>query len=257
MNTNSENPVSVIFGATSTLGRATVMTLIENGTDVVAIGRSKAKLDSLGEDLTSLGLSSNKLRGIYVADATDYESHKKLVSDIKENHGKISSFAYFSGIEKTRPFRNLSLEQFDEVFSVNFKGAFSFLNCLVRGSAFSKAGGSIVLVGSVMSLLGQQSKTAYCASKGALVPFAKSLALELAPRKIRVNVVMPALVETEMSDQLFKELPPEARDKILAAHPLGFGQPGDIAEAVNFLVSEKARWITGTEFVVDGGYSAQ
>lgn len=257
MNTNSEKAVSVIFGATSTLGRATVMTLLENGTEVVAIGRSKAKLDALVEELAQLGLSSDKLLGVYVADATDYESHKQLVSEIKEKHGKVSSFAYFSGIEKTRPFRNLSLAQFDEVFSVNFKGAFSFLNCLVRGAAFSKSGGSIVLVGSVMSFLGEQSKTAYCASKGALVPFAKSLALELAPRKIRVNVVMPALVETEMSSQLFKELPREARDKILAAHPLGLGQPKDIAEAVNFLISEKSRWITGTEFVVDGGYSAQ
>ena len=257
MSTSEEKEVSIVFGATSTLGRATVLTLIESGKYVVGIGRSRGKLDALVDQIANAGYPSDEVIKTYVCDAIDFDAHSSVVAEIKKNFGKVNSFSYFPGVEKTRPFRNLTMEQLDEVFSVNFKGAFSFLNCLVKSSVFSKSGGSVVLIGSVMSVLGQQSKTAYCASKGALVPFAKSLALELAPRKIRVNVIMPALVETEMSDQLFKELPPEARNKILAAHPLGFGQPRDIAEAVNFLVSEKARWITGTEFVVDGGYSAQ
>ena len=257
MNINNEKKISIVFGATSTLGKATVLSLIENGAYVIGIGRSQKKLDELIICAKEEGLESNRILKNYISDANDFESHKRIVSEIMQNYGKIETFSYFSGIEKTRPFRNLTIEQFDEVFCVNFKGAFSFLNCLIRRSAFLKSGGSIVLVGSVMSILGQQSKTAYCASKGALVPFAKSLALELAPRKIRVNVVMPALVETEMSEHLFSQLPYESRNKILDAHPLGFGEPQDVADAVCFLLSDKARWITGTEFIVDGGYSAK
>lgn len=256
MNISKKN-ISVVFGATSTLGKATVHSLIHDGLYVVAIGRDKEKLANLSLEVSELIPSVSDALVTYECDALDYSEHEHLVSKIKTEHGKISSFVYFCGTEKTRPFRNLTLEHFDEVFSVNFKGAFSFLNQLVRGSSFAKDGGSIVFIGSVMSILGQQSKAAYCASKGALVPFSKSLALELAPKKIRVNVVMPALVETEMSDQLFREIPLIARDKILADHPLGFGKPEDVANAVNFLVSDKSRWITGSEFMVDGGYSAK
>ena len=257
MTTNKRKSISIIFGATSTLGMATVHALVQDGFYVVAIGRSKEKLAKISAEISELTQPENDALATYECDALDFSEHAQLVSKIKSTHGKISSFVYFCGAEKTRPFRNLTLDHFDEVFSINFKGAFSFLNQLIRASSFAKEGGAIVLIGSVMSVLGQPSKTAYCASKGALVPFSKSLALELAPRKIRVNVVMPALVETEMSAQLFSELPRTARDKILAAHPLGFGRPDDIANAVHFLVSDKSRWITGSEFVVDGGYSAQ
>lgn len=257
MNIINVKPVSVVFGATSTMGKATIRSLLQDGFHVVAVGRDNEKLAQMVLEISNLKLTDNSSLVTYVCDALEFNKHEKVVSDIRDQHGKISSFIYFCGAEKTRPFRNLTLEQFDEVFSINFKGAFSFLNQLIRASLFSKEGGSIVLIGSVMSVLGQQSKTAYCASKGALVPFAKSLALELASRKVRVNVVMPALVETEMSDKLFRDLPPIAREKILAAHPLGFGKPEDIANAVSFLVSDKSRWITGSEFVVDGGYSAQ
>jgi len=83
----------------------------------------------------------------------------------------------------------------------------------------------------------------------------KAMALELAPKKIRVNCVSPAIVETEMTQKMFKELPEDSKSELLAKHLLGFGKPSDISNLVKFLLSDQSRWITGTNLIIDGGYS--
>jgi NAD(P)-dependent dehydrogenase (short-subunit alcohol dehydrogenase family) len=115
---------------------------------------------------------------------------------------------------------------------------------------------SIVFVSSIVGLFGQPGKSAYSASKGALIAASKCLALELASRKIRVNTVLPALVETDMSNKILEGMNEESKNNILKMHPLGFGKPEDVANAIAFLLSSASSWITGVEFVIDGGYSA-
>jgi NAD(P)-dependent dehydrogenase (short-subunit alcohol dehydrogenase family) len=115
---------------------------------------------------------------------------------------------------------------------------------------------SIIYISSIVAILGQPGKTAYSASKGALIAAAKCLALELAPKGIRVNTILPALVETDMSSKILESLSEEGKNNILKMHPLGFGRPIDIANSAAFLLSSAARWITGSEFLIDGGYSA-
>ena len=108
-----------------------------------------------------------------------------------------------------------------------------------------------------MGMVGEPAKIAYSASKGALLAGCRSMALELASKKIRVNCISPAIVRTELSDKLFAELPEGTMDRIKSLHPLGFGSPVDIANACVFLLSDEAKWITGSNLVIDGGYSCQ
>jgi NAD(P)-dependent dehydrogenase (short-subunit alcohol dehydrogenase family) len=108
-----------------------------------------------------------------------------------------------------------------------------------------------------MGLAGKRDLSVYSASKAALSGMARSLAVELAPERIRVNCIAPAFVETGMLDELREFLPPEQFEAVEKAHPLGFGKPRDVANAIAFLVAATGRWITGTTLVLDGGYSAQ
>jgi NAD(P)-dependent dehydrogenase (short-subunit alcohol dehydrogenase family) len=110
---------------------------------------------------------------------------------------------------------------------------------------------------SVAGIVGQPGIAAYASSKAAVLGLTRCLALELAPEHIRVNCVAPAMVKTEMADQLFKSLSPEQVTEIEQAHPLGIGRPRDVAHAIAFLLSDDARWITGSVLVVDGGYTAR
>jgi NAD(P)-dependent dehydrogenase (short-subunit alcohol dehydrogenase family) len=130
-------------------------------------------------------------------------------------------------------------------------------------AAFSKkrshqAGSSIVLVASAAGVVGLAGSTAYSGSKGALIAFARSAALELAGSGIRVNCVAPAYVRTEMLEQTLNTLTPEQLEaRIAATQPLGLGTPLDVAHAIAFLLADTGRWITGSVLAVDGGYTAQ
>ena len=106
-----------------------------------------------------------------------------------------------------------------------------------------------------MGKLGEQFKTIYCASKSSLISGSKAIALELASKRIRCNCILPGIVETEMVQELFDTIPPESKKKVIDSHPLGIGRPEDVAALVAFLLSDESRWITGAEFVIDGGYS--
>jgi NAD(P)-dependent dehydrogenase (short-subunit alcohol dehydrogenase family) len=118
-------------------------------------------------------------------------------------------------------------------------------------------GSGMVLLSSVMGLVGTPMVSVYSGTKSALMGFARSLAVELANQRIRVNCSAPAFVRTEMLGQVKAMLSPERFAALEKAHPLGFGTPRDLANAVAFLLADTGRWITGSTLVVDGGHSAQ
>jgi 3-oxoacyl-[acyl-carrier protein] reductase len=140
---------------------------------------------------------------------------------------------------------------------VNFYAAALLTREFARKRAH-REGGSIVLVASVAGVLGAAARTAYSASKGALIAFAKSAAVELAPAAIRVNCVAPSYVATDMYEKSMAYLTQEQlRALIDSTQPLGLGTPADVAGAIAFLVADTGRWITGSVLAVDGGYAAQ
>jgi NAD(P)-dependent dehydrogenase (short-subunit alcohol dehydrogenase family) len=145
----------------------------------------------------------------------------------------------------------------EHFFKINVIGSVNLTKQVVRFSNFSENGGSIIFISSVMGVTGEIGKTLYSMTKGAIVPMVKSMALELAPKNIRVNAVSPGVVVTPMSKSAVYSKNDEALDKIKNLHPLGLGRPEDIANACAFLLSDAARWITGINLIVDGGYLAR
>jgi NAD(P)-dependent dehydrogenase (short-subunit alcohol dehydrogenase family) len=146
-------------------------------------------------------------------------------------------------------------EDWDQTFAVNVRGLW-LLSRAVLPHMRAAGGGSIVNIGSVLSLVSARNRVAYSASKGAVLSMTRAMALDHAPEKIRVNCICPGIVETEMVARF--NLDERARQQRIGLHPLGsFGQPEDIAEAAVFLASDDSSWITGAAFPVDGGYTAQ
>jgi NAD(P)-dependent dehydrogenase (short-subunit alcohol dehydrogenase family) len=155
-----------------------------------------------------------------------------------------------------RLLRALTPEDVDSVMRINFAAALA-LSAGFRQRGVCAPQGSLVFVASVMGLVGSPARSVYSASKGALIAMTKSLALELAHEGIRVNCVAPGFVRSSMFEELTGTVPPDQIAAIEAAHPLGLGQPRDVAHAIAFLLAQTSRWITGTTLVVDGGYTAQ
>lgn len=239
----------VITGASSGIGREVALLVNKLGAKVSLIGRKKDLLESLIQDL------QGEENQFYEFDVTNFNDIDNLVSRIVTTNGLIDGFVHSAGIEMTRPLRMLKIEHYREVFDINTISALEITKSITKNTNISN-NASIIYISSIVAILGQPGKTAYSASKGALIAAAKCLALELAPKGIRVNTILPALVETDMSSKILASLSEEGKNNILKMHPLGFGSPIDIANSAAFLLSSAARWITGSEFLIDGGYSA-
>ena len=239
----------VITGASSGIGREVALLVNKLGAKVSLIGRKRDLLESLIQDLQG---GENQF---YEFDVTNFNEIDNLVSRIVATNGLIDGFVHSAGIEMTRPLKMLKVEHYREVFDINAISALEITKSITKNCNISP-NASIIYISSIVGILGQPGKTAYSASKGALIAAAKCLALELAPKGIRVNTILPALVETEMSSKILASLSEEGKNNVLKMHPLGFGKPNDIANSAAFLLSSAAKWITGSEFLIDGGYSA-
>jgi NAD(P)-dependent dehydrogenase (short-subunit alcohol dehydrogenase family) len=240
----------LITGASSGIGRQCAISCSRMGATIILIGLETDKLQDTVSQLEGSGHIS------YTQDITEYDKLESIIKESVEKLGPINGFIHSAGIEMSRPLKVLKPENFEKVISVNAIAAFEIIRILSKLKNLPAEGASYVLISSVMGVLGDIANVAYCSSKGALLSAGKAMALELAPRKIRVNCVLPGVVETEMSQQLFLSISEESRNSILKMHPLGLGKPTDIANACIFLLSEASRWITGTNLFVDGGYSA-
>ena len=136
--------------------------------------------------------------------------------------------------------------------NINFNAAVALTRAF-RQKGVAADTGSIVYIASVYGLIGQSGQSIYSASKGALIAMCRSVAMELAKQKIRVNCIAPGHILTEMGEDQRRLLPADRFADIENAHPLGFGEPEDVSNAVAFLLADSGKWITGTTMVVDGG----
>jgi NAD(P)-dependent dehydrogenase (short-subunit alcohol dehydrogenase family) len=240
----------IVTGASSGIGRETAILLSSLNARIVLVGRNEERLRE------TLGRLHGTGHTISVFDLSATDQIVNWMKSLAAQSGPFHALVHAAGKQLTIPARLLSAAALDDLLRANLSSALM----LARGfcqKGCRTAGASIVYISSIMGMVGKPGISAYSASKAALIGMTKSLAIELAPEKLRVNCIAPAFVQTEMLDQIRESLPAEQFAVLEQAHPLGFGTPRDIANAAAFLVAETGRWITGSTLVVDGGYSAQ
>lgn len=240
----------IITGATSGIGKACAIRCSELGAHVVVIGRDDKRLDETYDLLYGEG----HLR--ISADVSDTESIKDIVSKSQSTLGNIDGFIHSAGVSYHKPLHLMNRFDYESMYAVNVLAAFEFCKQISRKGVF-REGASFVLIGSVMASVGATLKVGYCSSKGALVSGMKAMALELANKKIRVNTISPGVIETEMVKRNYAKADDKALANVLNKQVLGLGQPDDVANASIYLLSDASRFITGTDLLVDGGYTAQ
>ena len=242
----------VVTGASSGIGQQCAVSLSEQGAKIIAIGRNEERLS---ETIAQLNKNSDHLK--YSLDLTDYEKVTQWFNDAKEAFGTVDGVVNAAGISPTIPFRAVSPEKMQEAFNINVIAAMNFTKLLCKPSTINKEGASIIFISSVMGNYGEMGKSLYGMTKGALTAGIKSLALEYAPKKIRFNSISPAVVISPMSMSSVYSKDPEALERVKSYHPLGLGEPIDVANATTFLLSPASRWITGTNLIIDGGYTCK
>ena len=250
-----------MFSRDALIGKRIVLTGGSSG-----IGRDAAVfLSSLGAKLLIVGRNSERLK--LTLDQLEGSGHSALECDLSREDdfteilklhakdGLFSSLVHCAGLDAISPLRSTNIRKWEEILRINVTSAMLLSKAFVSRHV-STTESSIVFLGSVMSLVGQPAKSAYCASKAALMGLTKSLSIELAKDRTRVNLICPGMIETEMLQEYRILVGPEKMLALENLHPLGLGTPRDISNAIAYLVSDASRWITGTNLVVDGGYTA-
>ena len=221
------------------------------GANLILLGRNKERLDS-----THRKLVTNSTVNTFLVDITDYQSLEATIKEAVSKTGKLNGIVHSAGISTTLPLRSIKPNTTEYYLRTNVTSAIELARICTKKNHFSNGGGSLIFLSSIMGVVGEIGKTTYSLTKGALIAGTKSLALELAKRKIRVNCISPGVVESPMSKQAIYSENETSRSRVEAMHPLGLGKPEDIANACIYLLSDASRWITGTNFIIDGGYTA-
>ena len=239
----------LVTGASSGIGRETAILLSRLGARVILVSRSREKLERTLLQLEGAGHAVEPL------DLTEYEVIPQRMRGWAEAYGPLDGLVHSAGIQITIPLKALDASQVENLWKLNVSASL-WLAKGYRQRGLNR-GGSVVFLSSAAGLVGSAALSAYSASKGAVISLTRSLAMELCRESIRVNCIAPAMVKTEMHDDFVKGLTPELLEAIKKTHPLGVGEPIDVANAAAYLLSPAAKWITGTTLVVDGGCTAQ
>jgi NAD(P)-dependent dehydrogenase (short-subunit alcohol dehydrogenase family) len=186
--------------------------------------------------------------------------HDKILPAIMELHkktGPLYGLFHSAGAVQTRPLHanTAAVTQFH--VDLHVVAGLELARAVCRRDVMEPEGGSLLFVSSIYGRVGMPGQTSYCASKGAIAAAVRALAIELSRRNIRVNTLSPGLVMTEMAKEALSVLTESHVQQLHDAHPLGVGEPEDVARAAAFLLAPESRWITGTDLVVDGGFSAR
>jgi NAD(P)-dependent dehydrogenase (short-subunit alcohol dehydrogenase family) len=246
-----KNKNIVITGASSGIGRQCAISCSLMGANVVLIARNEQRLKETYQKLAP----GNHL--FFGQDITEYGKLKDIVNEAVSKVGQLAGFVHSAGFEITLPARSMNSKKYGQLFATNVISGFEFAKIISGKKFINSQRASFVFISSIAGIIGRKGLIGYSSSKGALIAGVRSLALELATKSISVNCISPGTVMTDLMKNYLNKLDDEQREKRLQNFPLGIGDPEDVANACVFLLSDAAKWITGTNLIVDGGYCAQ
>ena len=247
-----DGKVALVTGGTSGIGRDTAILFAKAGAKVAIAGRREAEGQETVELVRAAGGD-----GVFVrADVSKASEVEALIKNTVERFGRLDVAFNNAGIEGVWvPIVRQSEADWDRTIEINLKGVWLCLKYEIRQMLRQGDGGAIVNMSSITGLIGTAGAATYSASKHGVIGLTKSAALETARTGIRINAVCPAVIETPMGDRLFGS--PAAHKYVLGCHPIGrFGKPMEIAEAVVWMCSDRASFMTGQSLVLDGGFLA-
>jgi NAD(P)-dependent dehydrogenase (short-subunit alcohol dehydrogenase family) len=252
MTTELRGKVAIVTGGTSGIGRDTAVLFAKAGAKVVVAGRREAE----GKETIDLIRAAGGDGLLVKTDVSRAADVLALVQKTVEKFGRLDVAFNNAGIEGSwSPIAEQSEEDWDNTVDINLKGVWLCLKYEIQQMLKQGGGGAIVNMASVAGFIGSAGAATYCASKHGVMALTKSAALETARSGIRVNVVCPAVIETPMGERLWGA--PEAKKFALGLHPIGrFGRPEEIADAVLWMCSDGASFMTGQSLVLDGGFLA-
>jgi NAD(P)-dependent dehydrogenase (short-subunit alcohol dehydrogenase family) len=248
--TNMNNPFSLsekkilITGASSGIGKATAIECSKMGATIIITGRNQERLNQTYQQLSGKGHSQ------YVADLCLEDDLNMLSMNIPEINGLVNA----AGIVKTLPFQFINREDLSSIFDINFMAPVLLTQKLVKAKKLDKES-SIVYISSIDGpVIAHVGNSMYAASKGALSAMVRTMALDLATKKIRVNSIFPGMIDTPLIHQ--DDITEEQLSQELKKYPLRrYGEPEEIAYGAIYLLSEASKWVTGTNLIIDGGFT--
>lgn len=238
----------LVTGASQGIGRATAIHISKLGAKVSLIARNEEKLKETLDMLEGDGHTVDSF------DLKQVEGIEGLVAQIITKSGALNGLVHSAGIATMRPLKMTKSDFLHDMMLINFYAFVELVRCASKKKNYL-AGASFIGMSSAESQVGDKSKTAYCASKAAMDAATKCMAKELEPKGIRVNTVVGGFIKTDMYNMYIEKAGEDAFDShVLGRQYLGMGEPIDIANAIAYLLSDASKFITGTGFIVDGGY---
>ncbi|SHF36338.1 3-oxoacyl-[acyl-carrier protein] reductase [Thermoanaerobacter uzonensis DSM 18761] len=239
--------VAIVTGGAGDIGREICIELAKEGASIaIHYNNSYEQAVKLREYIKS----NFSYAEIFKADISDRQQVDNMIDSIYNKFGRIDYLINNAGIAQIKPFIEITEEDWDRMMNVNLKGLFNCTQSVLRHMLPQKHG-SIINISSIWGISGASCEVHYSASKGGIIAFTKALAKELGPSKIRVNCIAPGVIDTRMNNILNRE---EKKHLIEDIPLMSIGKPQDVANAVLFLLSDKANFITGQVITIDGGF---
>lgn len=252
------NPLSIegktiaVTGSASGIGRQCAIDFAKAGANLVLLDLNRESLELTAAECSKLGAS------VYCCpcDLTEESAVASMIDEAVKAIGPINGLLHAAGIEKTLPYNKFTTDDYQKIYTVNVISGLNLVSVLSK-KKYRADNAKYVLIASITAIVGRPGVTAYAASKGALISAVKTIALEIAPKGMTINCISPGTILTPLMEKMLSSLSEEQRVERKAGFPMGLGRPSDIASTAMFLLSDGARWITGQNIVVDGGYTSR